>query len=180
LTRVPFPKEYRGGIGAEGVKQLRAFVERGGCVVALGTSCDFLIDRMELPVVNALKGVKREEFSCPGSLLQLEVDVNTPVGFGMDPKAVGFFSSNVAFKTSPPNGKFDRKTVARFPNEGELLVSGHLVGADKLRGLSAVVDLTIGKGHIVLCGIRVQHRAQTDATFKLLFNAILLSCYEKP
>lgn len=178
LSRVPFPKEYWGGIGADGVKRLRAFVERGGCLVALGTSCDFLIERMELPVVNVLKGVKREEFYCPGSLLQLEVDANSPVGFGMDPKAVGFFASNVAFRTSPPNIQFDRKTIARFPNDGELLVSGHLVGGEKLRGLSAVVDLTLGKGHIVLCGIRVQHRAQTDATFKLLFNAILLPCYE--
>ncbi|MBI3819384.1 MAG: hypothetical protein HY286_11875 [Planctomycetes bacterium] len=173
--RMPFPKEFRGGIGADGIKQLKAFVERGGTLIGLGTSCDFLIDRMDLPVTNVLKGAKREDFSCPGSLIKIKLSNNNPIAFGMPDEAAGFFSSNVAFKTSPPNIKFDRNVIARFPAEGDLLLSGYIKGEEKLRGAAGAVEIGMGKGKIVLFGLRVQHRAQTDATFKLLFNAILSS-----
>lgn len=174
-TRVPFPKEFRGGLGADGVKLLRKFVEeQGGTLVALGSSCDFLIERMDLPVTNALKGVKREEFSCPGSLVRLLCDSDHPIGFGMERETAAFFASNVAFRTTPPNGRFERSVIARYPDEPGLLLSGHLKGEEKLRGLAAAVELKLGKGRIVLFGLRPHHRAQTDATFKLLINAMMV------
>lgn len=179
-SRVLPPKEFRGGIGSDGVKQLKAFVERGGTLIALGTSCDFLIDRMDLPVANVLKGAKREEFSCPGSLLKIEVAQDGDLTFGMPAEAAGFFASNVAFKTTPSNIKFERRVIARFPTEGNLLLSGYLKGEEKLRGAAGAVEIKLGKGRIVLFGLRVQHRAQTDATFKLFFNAILSSVASQP
>ncbi|HKD99608.1 MAG TPA: M14 metallopeptidase family protein [Planctomycetota bacterium] len=172
LGRTPFPKEYRGGIGADGVKALREFVERGGTLVALGEACDFLVERMDLPVTNPLKGVEKKEFSCPGSLLRLEVDAEHPLGFGMQSEAAGMVTSGVAFRTTPGNPRFQRSVVARFPADGDLCLSGWLKGDEKLRGLAAVVELEFGKGRVVLLGVRAQHRAQTDATFKLLFNAL--------
>lgn len=179
LGRVPFPKEMRGGIGAEGVKSLRAFVEAGGTLVALGGACDFVIDKMELPVTNALKGAKREEFACPGSLVRIEVDPTHPIGFGMPREAAAFLSSSVALRTQSPNARFGRANVARFPSDGELLLSGYLKGGERLAGLGAAVELTVGKGRIVLIGIRAQHRAQTDGTFKLLLNALMSAAWEK-
>ena len=42
----------------------------------------------------------------------------------------------------------------------------------RLRGRLAAFDVAMGRGRIVVLGFRVQHRAQTWGTFKMLFNAI--------
>jgi mannose-6-phosphate isomerase-like protein (cupin superfamily) len=40
------------------------------------------------------------------------------------------------------------------------------------------VEFSIGKGQIVMFGFGVQHRAQTEGTFKMLFNAIQQAGYQ--
>jgi hypothetical protein len=64
--------------------------------------------------------------------------------------------------------------VARYPNN-EVNASGWLRGEDYMRGRIAVVSIDMNPGRVVLFGIRPQHRAQTHATFPLLFNALYWS-----
>ena len=45
-------------------------------------------------------------------------------------------------------------------------------GADRLEKKAAAVAFEVGKGKIVMFGFRVQHRAQSEGTFPMLFNAI--------
>jgi hypothetical protein len=42
----------------------------------------------------------------------------------------------------------------------------------------AAAEVKVGKGRMVLLPMRVQNRAQTYGTFKLLFNSILISAAE--
>ncbi len=44
-----------------------------------------------------------------------------------------------------------------------------------MAGRAAVVSVDMNPGRIVLFGLRPQHRAQTHATFPLLFNALYMS-----
>jgi hypothetical protein len=52
-------------------------------------------------------------------------------------------------------------------------MSGWLLGEDMIARNAAVVDITHKKGHIILIGIRSQHRAQSHGTYKFLLNALL-------
>ncbi len=79
--------------------------------------------------------------------------------------------------TSPPQAEdIDRRVVARYGKEN-ILLSGWILGERNIQGMPAVVDVTLGEGHVVLCGLGVQNRAETWGTFKLLFNAILYGYY---
>lgn len=167
------PVEYSGGLGKDGMKALRDFVEAGGTVVALSASSELLMDEWALPVRNTLTGGRGEDFSCPGSLLHLQIQTTHPVGYGMAPASFGFMDGRLAFQTSPASPQNRRAVLASYPDDArDILASGWIKGAEKLERKSAAVALELGKGRVVLFGFRVQHRAQTEDTFKLLFNAL--------
>lgn len=66
------------------------------------------------------------------------------------------------------------RVVLRFAtNEKDLLVSGMLAGGSELAGKAAVVDVPVGKGHVVMFANNPMWRHQTHGSFSLLFNAIL-------
>lgn len=173
----PEPRpEYAGGLGKEGAAALREFVEGGGTIVALSSSSEYLIDELQLPVRNVLSRVKPDEFLCPGSLVRIEVDPTHPVTFGLPATTPAFLNEPLAFQTAMPGAEMTRRVLASYPSEArDVLVSGWIRGQEKLVRNAAAVALTYGKGKIVLLGFRAQHRAQTNATFPFLFNALAWS-----
>jgi len=167
---IGWPPEYRGGIGQEGVENLKEFVSRGGTLIALREACRLVVREFEIPVYEEER--TGEDFYCPGSLIRLEVDNTHSLGYGMPEKTAGFYSDGVILGTKLPlAGGPDRRVVARYGSK-DILLSGWIIGEKNICGKPAVVDVSLGKGNVVLCGIGVQNRAQSWATFKLLFNAI--------
>jgi hypothetical protein len=82
---------------------------------------------------------------------------------------VVWFEDSPTFDVTDPA----RATViARYPASGDPLASGWLLGAPRLAGKAAMVDVSRGKGHVVLFGFRPQYRAQSMATFPLIWNAL--------
>ena len=76
------PPELTGGIGEQGVKELRKFVEQGGTLVLLNRASEFAIEQFKLPVRNVVAGLPRSEFYVPGSILRIELDAAHPIGGG--------------------------------------------------------------------------------------------------
>lgn len=169
----PLPSEYEGGIGKEGVDALKTFVADGGILVAMNDACSFAIQEFKAPVSDSLEKLGRNSFFCPTSILRINVNPSTPLGFGLPEKASAMFSDSLAFSTRVPSGDWNRSVVASYPEE-DILLSGWLTGESYLSRKAAIVDLQYKKGHICLLGIPVQNRAQTHGTFKFLFNALVL------
>jgi hypothetical protein len=169
-----FPPEYRSGLGQDAVESLKAFVRKGGTLVALGGASAFAIEKFGLPVRNVLAGIPAKEFWCPGSTLRAKFDPANPLAFGMPAEGwIAFLGGSQAFEIAPNEFNERYETVVVFPDR-DLLQGGWLLGEDKLAGRAAMVAARYGEGRVVLIGFRTQHRAQTHGTFKLLFNALFL------
>ena len=66
------------------------------------------------------------------------------------------------------------RVVLRFgSDEKTLLISGMLAGGSELVNKPAVVDVPVGRGHVVMFATNPMWRHQTQGEFFLLFNAAL-------
>jgi len=166
--------EYRGGIGEAGVENLKQFVADGGTLIAMGNACDLAIERMPIPVRDIKKGLTRDQHFAPGAILRLEVDTQNPNGYGVAADTFGFYINSPFFQLTEGFNSQRASVVARYPNTN-VIASGWLKGEELMAGRAAVVSIEMNPGKVVLFGLRPQHRAQTHATFPLLFNALYLS-----
>ncbi len=179
---------YTGGIGAEGVVELQRFVREGGTLVCIDQACTLPIGEFAIPVKNALAGKKTEEFYCPGSILRVRLNGDSPLSFGLPEEVSGYFARSLAFDVGPDSTAKKEKdrmaesatpvVTARYADTG-VLESGWIRGEEHIAGKPAVAEVSLGRGKIVLLGFRVQYRAQSWGTFRLLFNAIQGSALKK-
>ncbi len=169
-----FPR-YTGGIGETGIQHLKEFVEAGGTLICNDRSSRFVLTYFQVPVRDALKGLGREQFFCSGSILRLHLNPSHPVGYGMPEWFSGYFNRSQVFTVEQPDGKelvpVQATVVSRYA-DSPVLESGWLMGEEHIAGQPAIVEIRYGKGFIILFGIRIQHRAQTHGTYRLLFNSI--------
>jgi hypothetical protein len=193
LSRDRYPAEVAGGLGDAGVAALKKFIEDGGTVITLNDASQFAIDKLGVPVKNVLEGVPAKDFYCPGSILMIKLDVNSPINRNAPrlertgDESIGWYETqsetrdgrrvemSLAFEPTDDRARI----VARFADAKELLLSGWLLGAEKIAGKGAIVEVKQGKGRVVMFAFRPQYRGQSVATFPLLFNAIQTSVTQR-
>jgi len=124
-----------------------------------------------LPVQNVVAESDRAEFFSTGSLLEVEVDTSQPIMSGLTDRAKVFFDRGPVFESLDG---FEGQVLASYAEAGSPLVSGYLLGEDKLHGKAAAMLVRHGGGEVILFGFRPQWRGQTFGTFKVLFNSLLL------
>ncbi len=65
------------------------------------------------------------------------------------------------------------RVLLRFAQKSKLLISGMMEGGEELQNKAAVVDVPVGKGHVLFFAINPMWRHQTWGSYMLLFNAAL-------
>ena len=176
--------DYVKGIGKEGMEKLMAFSDGGGSIISWGQSA-----RLFEGMLKIKKGDVEEEFSLPfrdlspdlakgglyvpGSLVKVKLIEDHPLTLGM-PSSIGVFSrGRPVFTTSVPKFDMDRRVIGKYP-EKDILMSGYAAGEEKMGNRAAMIWMKKGQGQYVLFGFGPQFRTSTQASYKLLFNAILL------
>ena len=173
------PPEYVGGIGTEGLANLRMFVENGGTLICLNRASELPLKYFGLGEKGIVNVVAKENqpkegaFFCPGSLLRVRIDTKHPIGHGLDAEMAIFFKFRPVFEA----GRGGAKAIATYP-EFNPLMSGWLEGEKRIRKKAALLEVPLGDGRVILFGFKPQHRGQSQGTFKLLFNAIFYSAQD--
>jgi len=178
------------GVGPSGWQKLRQWVHEGGTLIALGTAVETARELLNLPIEPVLplstpgspvaasvrrlvpaQGARQGLFYCSGSLLKQEFDPHHPIGFGMPENWPVFFRFDQAYQVTR-SVDISAEVVSRYPDEEEMAASGWVLGDEFLRNHANVVSFKVSDGTVVTMGSQVTFRAQSRATFKLLFNAI--------
>ena len=168
-----YPDSLKGGLGDAGAAALGAYVDGGGTVLAFNDASEYAIEALQLPVKDVMAGVRPTDFYAPGSLIAVDFDRSNALTAGLTaPQSVVWFEGSPTFDVTDPA----RATVvARYAASGDPLASGWLLGAPRLAGKAALVDVKRGNGHVVLFGFRPQYRAQSMATFPIIWNALQIA-----
>jgi hypothetical protein len=150
---------YAGGLGPEGVVALQDFAKRGGTVVLMDAATGLALDYFNVPLSNVVRGRPSEEFYCPGSILRVELDRSQPVAWGLPDVVSAYFARSQAFELgAESSGAVELTSGGRSPQE-----------RFPTRVVGRYADTLL---RLVLLGFRVQHRAQSHGTFRLLFNSL--------
>jgi hypothetical protein len=186
------PPQYTGGLGEAGATALRTFLRDGGTLVTLDEASRYAISQLGAParwVPTSRGGDPTAErspepvadsgsvsrFYAPGSIFDVTVERSHPVASGMGERAAVYFISSTILEAGP-----GARAILSYPRDRNPLLSGYVYGPEVLAGRAALVEAPVGRGRVLLFGFRPQHRGQTQATYRLLTNAILYGAAHAP
>ena len=180
-----YPPEFTKGMGKDGFQKVLKFIRNGGRVLSWGNSTA-LFEGMQnikysetesedfrLPFTNIAPALQKAGFSCPASLLKVNLMPNHPLTWGMQAEAGILTTAEQVFQTSVPSFDMDRRVIASYP-EDHLLLSGYCNKEELLGNYAAMVWMRKGKGSLVVYGFSPQFRGSVPGIYKLLFNGLLL------
>ena len=163
-------EDITGGMRIEGVTNLQKFVEEGGLLIALQNPVRVPVD------YGMVRGISifdtSRDFYNPGSLLKSEVvNCKHPIVYGYD-KEIPLYRSHSGplLRLSSEAEKF---VVVKYASEGEVCLSGIVKSPGEIKGKAAIVDVPVGKGHIVLFTFNPFWRDISRGNYMFVFNSIL-------
>ncbi len=173
LTTSKYPETFRGGIGRQGAESLKAFVSRGGTLIALGSGCDAALAILPSSAFNSVSALDSEEFQTPGVIVRLSLDTAHPVCWGLEPTIAAMVTNSPVFSLA-------RDAISSFTpfahySGDDPLIAGWIHGRQHVLGRAAMIEIRVGSGRAYLLGCRPQFRGMAHGTYPLLFNAIYAS-----
>ena len=176
--------DLRRGMGYDGLKNLKGFIERGGVFITEGSSAAFPI---QMAITRRVSIRTTRQLTARGTVLKTVVDdTSSPIVYGYADSLATYFNQrpvlrvnkNVGGNAVPDWLKDDLwekevpRVVLSFAKKN-VLMSGMLRGEDEITGTPAIVDVPVGDGHVVLFAIRPFWRLETYGSHALIFNTML-------
>lgn len=183
-TMSNYPPEFQKGMGKKGLEKLLMFVNDGGTVVSWCGSTDLFTGMLDftrdsvkeefmLPFSNDYTTASAAGLFVPGSLMRAEF-ASHPLTYGMPSDASIFYEGSSLFNTRMPGFDMDRRVIGRFAKK-DILLSGYAEKEEKLSEKPAMIWIRKGKGQFVLYSFNPLFRASARGTYKLVFNALMMT-----
>jgi hypothetical protein len=163
--------DITGGMGLDGVVELRKFAESGGVLVTLGVSSYLPAEFSMTRLVTADR--PSAQFYAPGPIVEAEVLLPAhPLLYGYPDRTLPVRYANGPLLSVP---EADRKdlVVMRYRGGDWGVLSGLLKNAHEVAGRPALLDVPLGAGRLVLFAGNPCYRWQNHGEFGMLFNSIL-------
>ncbi|NIW36482.1 MAG: hypothetical protein GWN32_08070, partial [Gemmatimonadetes bacterium] len=176
--------DVRRGMGYDGLKNLKGFVERGGVFITEGRTAAFPID---MAMTRRVRIRRTNQLLARGTVLKAVVDDEaSPIVYGYPETMAVYFNQAPVFRVSDdlsspfiPDWMKDEYWEKEVPRvvlsfaKKDILMSGMLRGESEIAGAPAVLDVPVGDGHVVLFANRPFWRWQTRGSHALVFNTML-------
>jgi len=162
--------DITGGMGLEGVLELKRFVEEGGLLVTMGGASYFPAEFGLTRRVDASR--PSPQFYAPGPTVQVEVlKPEHPIFYGYDRRTLPVRWANGPLLRVPDQDK--RQVLMEFPGGDASVLSGLMKGASEIRHRPAALDVPVGKGRVIVFATNPCYRWQNLGEFNMLFNALM-------
>ncbi len=195
--------DITGGIGYEGLAQIQRFVNDGGLMVTLGSGSALALEGGLVRFVRRSSGgVPRSTAGggsssaasaqsatrTPGAHVRVTFDrPDHPIAYGYAAHTHVFRQNfplyniprrwlRMAYCTTCLDGPEDRSGIVMEWGDSEgkpLVVSGQVWGEENLVKRPAILDMPVGKGHVVSFNFNPMHRDLNRGDQRMLWNAIL-------
>ena len=171
-ARATSASEYKGGIGEEGVKNLKDFVQAGGTVITLGNAAQVRDRAARCSGRQRRRRPRRRHVLLPRVAPedQRRYPASDWIRDGRRGRRDVHQQRRLRHEAvaSAASARASSRAIRRSRCSGAAGSSATRSSA----GSAAVLDVAMGRGRVIMHTFRVQSRAQTWGTFKLLFNSI--------
>jgi hypothetical protein len=183
--------DTRGSMGLEGVMALERFIARGGLLITEGATARLPLDLGF--TFGAVSVAPADSLWARGSVFRAQIaDKTSPIAYGYDQDNLPVYYKQGAalfnlgsgaggggagggrggLGGAAAAGPAARVILRMNSNIDSLLISGGMLHGEEMAGKGAVVDVPLGKGNIVMFGIRPMWRFETHGSFALVLNAM--------
>jgi hypothetical protein len=161
--------DVRGGLGLEGLEELRRFVEAGGVLMTLGDSSAMPGDFGLAPDVEVSHPSK--DFYAPGPIVQARITrPGNPVFYGYDEASFPVRWATSALFALPTSRRDEM--LMEFPGGKAGVLSGLMTTPDEVKQRPAIIDEPVGEGRILMFATNPIYRDQTFGEYRMLYNAL--------
>jgi hypothetical protein len=199
-TTLILPSGRYGGLSESEIKNIRDWVDKGGNLIAIGSSCAsvatticglkdvaFVVDKekaakeLENPEVQKPFDSASDERALQlisGAIFKTRIDLTHPLMYGLSQKSLPVFRNHTTF-LNPSKNPFANPSI--YDSESPLM-AGYCSdeNIEKARGTASVVVHPVGRGQVVLLSDDPTFRGFWHATGRVLMNAIYFGDLTRP
>ena len=162
--------DVRGGMGLEGLDELRKFVEAGGTLITTGNAS--AVPAAFGLVDDVSTGSTSRNFYAPGPVVKAHVlQPANPIFYGYNDAIMPVrWATDVLFSVAST----ERQTVLmEFPGGKASVISGFMKGAEEVKNRPAIINMGVGRGRVLMFATNPVWRWQNLGEYRMLYNAML-------